>query len=74
MHIHMSSRNLAIRKDVCDALEREKKPGESFTGVLERLLAHRSPLEELYGAWGAAQGEDARLLRVARGRLRRRRS
>jgi predicted CopG family antitoxin len=48
----MSSRNIAIRKDVYDALRRERRTGESFTRVLERLINQRGPLEELSGAWG----------------------
>lgn len=50
----MSSRNVAIRKDVYDALTREKRPRESFTRLFDRLLAQRGPLEELGGAWGKA--------------------
>ena len=48
----MSSRNIAVRKDVYDALRRDRRPGESFTRVLLRLLTQRGPLEELGGAWG----------------------
>ncbi|MGA7922631.1 MAG: antitoxin VapB family protein, partial [Thermoplasmata archaeon] len=44
--------NIAVRKDVYEALEREKRPGESFTRVLARLISQRGPLEELFGAWG----------------------
>ncbi|MHB8352611.1 MAG: antitoxin VapB family protein [Thermoplasmata archaeon] len=48
----MSSRNIAVRKDVYEALRRDRHPGESFTGVLLRLLNRHGSLEELYGAWG----------------------
>lgn len=48
----MSSRNVAIRRDVYDALNRERRPGESFTRLFERLLHQRGPLEELIGSWG----------------------
>ncbi len=48
----MSSRNIAVQKVVYDALDREKRPGESFTALLRRLLDQREGLEELYGAWG----------------------
>lgn len=59
----MSSRNVAIRKDVYDALSREKRPRESFTRLFERLMAQRGPLEELGGAWGRApSSNELRLL------------
>ena len=61
----MSSQNVAIRKDVYDALSREKRTGESFTQVLLRLLNQRGPLEELFGTWGgASRGEETALLRM----------
>ena len=47
----MSSRNIAVQQAVYDALDREKRPGESFTALLRRLLDQREGLEELYGAW-----------------------
>jgi predicted CopG family antitoxin len=49
----MPSRNIAVQKAVYDALMKEKRPGESFTAVLRRLLDQREGLEELFGAWGA---------------------
>jgi predicted CopG family antitoxin len=55
----MSSRNIAVRKDVYDALRKELRPQESFTKLLLRLLHQRGPLHELSGAWkkGAPRGE-----------------
>jgi predicted CopG family antitoxin len=47
----MSSRNIAVRKDVYDALRKELRPQESFTKLLVRLLHQRGPLQELWGAW-----------------------
>jgi len=47
----MSSKNIAVRKDVYDALRRERRPGESFTQALVRLLSQRGPLDDLLGAW-----------------------
>jgi predicted CopG family antitoxin len=47
----MPSHNVAIRQDVYQALEREKRPGESFTKLFVRLLQQRGPLEELSGSW-----------------------
>ncbi|HZY91600.1 MAG TPA: antitoxin VapB family protein [Thermoplasmata archaeon] len=50
----MSSKNVAIRRDVYDALRRERRPQESFTKLLLRLLNQKGPLHDLEGAWGAA--------------------
>lgn len=47
----MPSHNIAVRKDVYQALEREKRPGESYTKLFVRLLQQRGPLEELSGSW-----------------------
>ena len=54
MLIFMPSRNIAVQKAVYDALTREKRTGESFTGVLRRLLEQRGGLEELAGSWGTS--------------------
>jgi predicted CopG family antitoxin len=54
----MSSRNVAIRKDVYDALNRERRPGESFTKLFLRLLHQRGPLEELIGGWEGQRSTD----------------
>jgi predicted CopG family antitoxin len=61
----MPSRNIAIQKAVYEALEREKRAGESFTSVLRRLLEHQRGLDELVGAWAS------RPSRTDRTRLRR---
>jgi predicted CopG family antitoxin len=64
----MPSRNIAVRKDVYDALRRECRPQESFTKVLLRLLNQRGPLQELAGAWpGKPQGRERALWRRLRG-------
>ncbi|HTS33102.1 MAG TPA: antitoxin VapB family protein [Thermoplasmata archaeon] len=47
----MSSRNIAVQKAVYESLLREKRPGESFTGLFRRLLDQREGLEELHGSW-----------------------
>lgn len=56
MHIcicaYMPSRNIAVQKAVYEALEREKRTGESFTSVLRRLLEHPRGLDDVWGAWG----------------------
>ena len=64
----MPSRNIAVQKVVYDALEREKRTGESFTSVLRRLLAQRRGLDELAGAWANRVSKDDRArLRHLRG-------
>jgi len=67
IHIHMSSKNVAIQRNVYDALAREKRRGESFTALFRRLLDQREGLEEIVGAWGKT---DARAHRLALDRLR----
>ena len=58
--ICMSSRNIAVQKAVYDALDREKRAGESFTSVLRRLLDQREGLGELAGAWGRSGDRTSR--------------
>ena len=48
----MPSRNIAVQKAVYEALDREKRAGESFTSVLRRLLEQRRGLEDVWGSWG----------------------
>lgn len=48
----MPSRTVMIRKVVYDQLRKEKRRGESFSRLMERLLSQRHPIEGLYGAWG----------------------
>lgn len=70
----MSSRNIAVRKDVYDALLREKRPNESFTKALLRLLNQRGPLDDLVAAWPRkAPPSEHRLLAAARNAAARRR-
>lgn len=64
----MSSKNVAIRKDVYDALDKERRTGESFSRLFARLLTEKGPLEEIQGAWGAPEPHrDAALLVRLRG-------
>jgi predicted CopG family antitoxin len=63
----MPSHNVAIRKDVYTALEREKRPGESFTKLFVRLLQQRGPIEELSGSWGPAGKAASRQWKAIRG-------
>lgn len=69
MHIHMSSKNVAIQRTTYDALLREKRRGESFTELFARLLAQRGTTEEIRGAWGPeGSARDLRVLARLRGR------
>ncbi len=64
----MSSRNIAVRKDVYDALRKERRPKESFTRVLLRLLSQRGPLDDLEGSWSSkTRGHDRATWRRLRG-------
>ncbi len=58
-----------MQKAVYDALNREKRTGESFTSLLRRLLLQREGLDELLGAWGARRTSSDRVaLRALRAR------
>jgi predicted CopG family antitoxin len=63
----MPSHNIAVRHDVYGALEREKRPGESFTKLFIRLLQQRGPLEELSGSWSTAARTAQRQWKAVRG-------
>lgn len=57
----MPSRNVAVRKDVYDALQKEKRGDESFTMLFLRLMNQRGPFDELRGSWpDRAAGSDTR--------------
>lgn len=64
----MSSQNVAVRKDVYEALRRLKRPEESFTHLFLRLMGQKAPLEQAVGAWGKFDHRKAhRTLRDLRG-------
>lgn len=70
----MASRNVAVQVAVYEALEREKRAGESFTALFRRLLDQRGNLEALHGAWGkVGSASDRAILRAFRTPLRRKR-
>ncbi len=52
----MSSQNIAVQRQVYEALRKERRPGESFTRLLDRLLNERGALGELHGVWGPSRG------------------
>lgn len=65
----MSSQNIAVQRQVYDALRKERRPGESFTRLLDRMLSERGALGELQGAWGSSRAaRDRALLAQLRGR------
>lgn len=67
----MPSHNVAIRKDVYDALRKEKRPDESFTQLFLRLLNQRGPMDDLEGAWPRRDAtRDLREWRSLRGSIR----
>ncbi|HEV2230729.1 MAG TPA: antitoxin VapB family protein [Thermoplasmata archaeon] len=64
----MPSRNVALRKDVYDALRKEMRPSESFTKLIVRLMSQKGPLRQLHGAWPKGRGaRDAKEWRRLRG-------
>jgi predicted CopG family antitoxin len=64
----MPSHNVAIRKDVYEALRKEKRTHESFTQLFLRLLNQRGPLDDIEGAWPRRDpAKDAREWRGIRG-------
>lgn len=65
----MPSQNIAVQREVYEALRKERREGESFTGLLRRLLYERGTLSELAGSWSkVSRGAD----RAALHRLRER--
>lgn len=65
----MSSQNIAVQRQVYDALRKERRPGESFTRLLDRLLSERGALGELQGIWGSSHAaKDRATLSQIRGR------
>jgi predicted CopG family antitoxin len=58
-----------VQKAVYEALEREKRTGESFTSVLRRLLEQRRGPEDVAGAWGPhpSRSDRQRLRRLREG-------
>ncbi|HUZ80212.1 MAG TPA: antitoxin VapB family protein [Thermoplasmata archaeon] len=65
----MPSQNIAVQKGVYDALRKEKRGDESFTGLFRRLLYERGTLDEILGSWGktAAASDRASLHRLREG-------
>ena len=66
----MASRNIAITEDIYHQLERRKQDGESFTGVIKRLLETRGRPSDHFGAWEDLTERDLEAMRKARKELR----
>lgn len=47
----MSSKNISVREDTYEKLRARKRGDESFTEVLERLMAEEKDFEAGFGAW-----------------------
>lgn len=62
----MDTMTIALDREAYDALKNAKRSGESFSGVVERLVKSRRPLSELAGAW---KHLDARELQEVRDSL-----
>lgn len=55
----MASKNISVPESVYDRLREEKKEGESFGDVIDRLMGGES-LDEFWGAWSDETAEKAR--------------
>lgn len=55
----MASKNISVPEPVYDRLREEKKEGESFGDVIDRLIGGE-PLDEFWGAWSDETAEKAR--------------
>ncbi len=49
----MASKAIMVRQVVYRALEEQKRPGESFSRVIERLLSRGPGLDSLRGLWAS---------------------
>ncbi len=64
----MPSQNIAVQRQVYEALKKERRPNESFTRLLDRLLHEGGTVSDLHGAWGeSSRGRDRQALAVLRG-------
>ena len=66
----MTSRAIMIRKVVYDALSKQKRRGESFSMLLERMMLRPSALRSLVGAWKVRGKVERKGLDAAEGRVR----
>jgi len=58
---NMGAKNISLPEDTYERLKQEKREGESFGDVIDRLMRRRS-LKEFRGAWDDGTAEEAREL------------
>ena len=68
----MASRNVAITEEIYHALEKRKLPGESFTGVIRRLLQDTERPSKYFGALKDLDGKELSTIEQNRAELRER--
>jgi predicted CopG family antitoxin len=61
--VHVASRTISLSTDAYEMLRREKRPEESFSDVVRRLVRKPNPLDYV-GAW--AEVPDAEVDRMKR--------
>jgi len=54
----MTVKTITISLEAYNALLKEKKPGESFSDVILRLVRNRGDIMELAGAWSDLSDEE----------------
>lgn len=59
----MSSKNISIREDIYRKLKRAKAEDESFSDVIDRLLASKSEKHPLYDLVGILDEDEAERVR-----------
>ncbi len=47
----METTSIALDREAYDLLRSQKRPGESFSQVVKRLVGNRRPLSSFAGAW-----------------------
>ncbi len=70
IHMHMNTqnemaKNVALADDVYDALQKEKRDGESFSDVIRRLADRKPKLTELFGVLSDIPEDEFRRFRTA---------
>ncbi len=66
----MSSKNIAITKDLYDTLTRNKIGNESFTEVIIRIMDERKRPSRFFAAWADLTTEEERTLEGSISELR----
>ena len=66
----MASRNVAITEEIYHALEKRKMPGESFTGVIRRLLQETERPSKYFGTLKDLDNKELNTIEKTRTELR----